>query len=167
MNEKDPPRPKAADEDAELERQIRAERKFSLAEAIGRMGGSDLLKGESPVTRKRQAELALEQYLERHLIDSEGALLVVLLRRVRDGEILLRREYKQPLMAMAETIERILASESRLEFFVREVDAEWGRIHREIPHFQRDGEPPHPDDPYTFSSVRKTLHGLLLQLRQN
>ncbi len=162
MSEKKQSRPN--EEDAELERRIRAERKFSLAEAIGRMGGNDLLKGESPVTRKRQAELALEQYLEKYLIDSEGALQVVLLRRVRDGESLLQRKYKQPLMAMAEFIERILASESRLKFFVREVDAEWGRMHRELPRFQRDGEPPDPEDPYTFSSVRKTLHGLLRQL---
>jgi hypothetical protein len=36
-------------EDAEIEREIRLGRKFSLAEAIGRMGGG-LLKGASPVT---------------------------------------------------------------------------------------------------------------------
>src|SRR6476469_612637 len=39
--------------DAELEREIRAERKFTLAEAIGRMAGPGAMKGVSPVSNKR------------------------------------------------------------------------------------------------------------------
>jgi hypothetical protein len=42
--------------DAELEREIRKERKFTLTEAIGRMAGPGAMKGESPVTR--QVDLA-------------------------------------------------------------------------------------------------------------
>ena len=104
QDDRSPPR---REEDAELERKIRSRRKFTLAEAIGRLGGSDLLKGASPVTQRRQAEIAIEQYLEQNLIDAEGALSAVLLRRVRDSEILLRHSYNEPLAALAEYIERV------------------------------------------------------------
>ncbi len=45
--------PPSADE-ADVEREVRLGRKFSLSEAIGRMGGKGLLKGESPVAPKRR-----------------------------------------------------------------------------------------------------------------
>ena len=151
---------------AEIEREILARRKFSLADAIGRLGGSDLLKGASPVTRKRQAALQIEQYLERHLIDSQGALLAVLLRRVRESATLLRSSYDQPLSALADFCDRILQSDVLLRSFVNEVDAEWGRMYRERPHFQQEGAPPDEDDPYTFSSVRHRLTQLVAKLRQ-
>ena len=152
-------------EGAEIEREIRSGRKFSLAEAIGRLGGGELLKGSSPVTQKRQAELEIERYLESHLVDSEGALEVVLLRRVRESEILFRMGYEQPLTALALFCERILGSEGLLQDFVNDVDAEWGRIYLERPHFQKDGRPPDAEDKYTFSSVRIALSGLTAKLR--
>jgi len=37
--------------DAELEREILKERKFTLAEAIGRLAGPGAMKGESPIPR--------------------------------------------------------------------------------------------------------------------
>jgi hypothetical protein len=156
---------RASAEDAELEREIRLDRKFSLAEAIGRLGGSGMLKGTSPVTPKRQAELEIEQYLESHLVDSAGALEVVLLRRVKESEMLLNKGYDQPLEVLALFCERILSSEGLLQDFVRDVDAEWGRIYLERPHFQQQGRPPDPEDPYTFSSVRAALSGLTAKLR--
>ena len=67
----------SADRDAEIEREIQTNRKFSLSEAIGRMAGG-LMKGGSPVTRKRQAELEIDEYLRRHLVDSGGVLRSVL-----------------------------------------------------------------------------------------
>jgi len=154
-----------AGEDAEIEREVRLGRKFSLAEAIGRIGGSGVLKGASPVTRKRQAELEIERYLEGHLVDGQGALEVVLLRRVRESEMLFKMGYDQPLTVLALFCERILGSEGFLQDFVRDVDAEWGRIYLERPHFQKEGRPPDPEDPYTFSSVRKALSGLVAKLR--
>ena len=159
---------KAADQAASrIQREIREGRKFSLAEAVGRMGGSDLLKGASPVTRKRQASALIEQYLERHLIDSEGALLAVLLRRVKESETLLKRGYDQPLNTLADICERMLGSEPLLQAFVNEVDAEWGRMYREPPHFQRDGQAPDPQDPYTFSSVRVRLAQLVEKIQDH
>jgi len=151
-------------EDAELEREIRSKRKYSLDEAIGRAAG-DLMKGTSPVTHKRQAELEIEQFLERHLDDTEGALTVVLQRRVREGEDLLERSYEDPLAALAEVTERLLARPESLRSFVRLVDAEWGRIYSERPYFEVGEAPPRAGDPYTIASVRQALSALLDSLR--
>src|SRR5262245_65433796 len=89
-----------AGEDQNLEREVRANRKFSLSEAIGRMGGGDLMKGASPVTRKRQVELAIEDYLRHHMTDAGGVLGGVLLRQV--GESLVRGDSDGPLAVQAE-----------------------------------------------------------------
>ena len=43
---------------------------------------------------------------------------------------------------------------------VREVDMEWGRREQERPRFERPGEPPAADDPYTVASVTETLADL-------
>lgn len=43
--------------DAELEREIRKERKFTLEEAIGRMIGPGGMKGASPITRLSRPRL--------------------------------------------------------------------------------------------------------------
>jgi hypothetical protein len=158
-------KPRQDDEASELAREIRSGRKFSLAEAIGRLGGKGLMKGASPVTRKRQAELELKHYLERHLRDREGALRSVLLRRVVEGQTLLDSAYEEPLAALAVVIDRYLANESLLKDFVRAVDVEWGRANLERPHFERDGQEPHPDDPYTFESVGAELSGLRQRLQ--
>ena len=42
--------------DADLEREIREDRKFTLEEAIARMAGPGAMKGVSPVARMQQAE---------------------------------------------------------------------------------------------------------------
>lgn len=151
------------DEEA-LERSVRSQRKFSLTEAIGRMGGSGLIKGESPVDRKRQAEAAIDTLLERYLVDAEGAMRRVLSRRVSESRRLIESSYTDPRSALSGYCERLLDAESRLEEFVTEVDAEWGRMYLERPYFQQPGQQPHPDDPYTFSSVRDSLSRLLERL---
>ena len=76
--------------DADLEREIRADRKFSLAEAIGRMAGPGAMKGVSPVTRMQQAAVEAENWLRQHLSAGDGELQVVLLRRIRGSELLLQ-----------------------------------------------------------------------------
>src|SRR5439155_19663077 len=60
--------------DAELEREIRKGRKFTLAEAIGRLAGPGAMKGESPVPRMQQAEIEIGCWLRGHLADAGGAL---------------------------------------------------------------------------------------------
>jgi hypothetical protein len=156
---------KSSSEEDDLEREIRAHRKFSLVEAIGRMGG-DLLKGASPVSGKRQAELAIEHYLRKHLPDAEGALQVVLQRRVKESEILLKG-YEQPFDVLFRVIEYLLDSEERLRRFVGQVDMEWGRLYSERPYFEIEGRSPHAQDPYTLISVRKKLVKLLATLNSS
>jgi hypothetical protein len=151
--------------DAELEREIRKERKFTLAEAIGRLAGPGAMKGESPIARMHQAGVEIENWLRRHLVDGGGALEVVLLRRVKESELLLNN-FDQPLVVLAGCCQRILDSDHLLEELVREADIEWGRVLGERPHFEKVGSPAHPDDPYTVDSVRNTLSGLLEQLAQ-
>lgn len=142
--------------DAELEREIRAERKFTLAEAIGRMAGPGAMKGASPVDRRRQAAAEIQAYLERHMVDDAGTLSGVLLRQVTESELLLKN-LDEPLVVLALHVRQVLGSEYSLKELVREADVEWGRVFGERPCFEKDGCPPAPDDPYTFESVRAAL----------
>lgn len=153
----DKPRSEA---DAELEREIRADRKFTLGEAIGRMAGPGMMKGASPVTRKRQAEAVIEDFLRHHLTDAGGVLGVVLLRGVSDSALLLD-DLDHPLGVLANCIRRVLESDYLLRELVRQADVEWGQVTGERPHFERPGCPPDPDDPYTVESVRTALSHLL------
>ena len=154
----DKPNAKPADSNEAIEREIRAHRKFSLADAIGQVSGGEFMKGGSPVSRKRQAELEVEESLRRHLVDPGGVLRIVILRRL--GESLLTADYDQPLAVLADYIPRVLASEHLLAELVREADAEWGRVLGERPYFHAPDRPPHPDDPYTIDSVRRALSQL-------
>jgi hypothetical protein len=149
--------------DAELEREILKGRKFTLAEAIGRLAGPGAMKGESPIARLEQAGVEIETWLRLHLADAAGGLQVVLLRRVKGSELLLNN-FEQPLLVLASYCQRILGSDYLLQELVREADIEWGRVFGERPYFEKEGSPAHADDPYTVDSVRNTLSGLLKQL---
>src|SRR6185295_6950916 len=81
--------PQRSQSDAELEREIRQGRKFTLEEAIARMAGPGAMKGASPVPRMQQAEMEIGTWLRSHLADAGGALEVVLHRRIKGSEILL------------------------------------------------------------------------------
>jgi hypothetical protein len=152
-----------SESDAEPEREIRQERKFTLAEAIGRMAGPGAMKGESPVLRPQQAVAEIPEYLERHLVDAEGVLSGVLLRQVRESERLLK-SFEQPLVALAGHVQQILGSEYALKELVREADVEWGRVFGERPCFDGGSCPPSPADPYTLASVRAALIQLMAEL---
>lgn len=146
--------------DVELQREIRAGRKFTLSEAIGRMAGPGAMKGVSPMSNKKQAENIIAEFLREHLPDTSGALRNVLLRRLGTSEHLDHR-YDQPLHFLAEGLRHVLTSEERLRNVVTEADIEWGRIQGERPYFEKEGSLPHPDDPYTYASVRQKLISLL------
>ena len=161
MNDDQPKPPSEAD--AELEREIRDGRKFSLAEAIGRLAGPGMMKGVSPSTRTQQAEAEIESCLERHVMSPAGALSAVLLRQVRESELLLNN-LDQPLIVLASYAQRALASDFRLRELVRESDVEWGRVYGERPFFQKEGCPPDQEDPYTVESVRIALSQLIEKL---
>jgi hypothetical protein len=149
--------------DADLEREIRDGRKFSLAEAIGRLAGPGMMKGVSPATRKQQAEAEIETFLDRHLNAPAGAMSVVLLRQVKESELLLNN-YDQPLVVLASYVQQVLDSDYLLQELVRESDTEWGRVYGERPIFEKEGCPPRADDPYTIESARITLSRLIERL---
>jgi hypothetical protein len=149
--------------DAELEREIREGRKFTLEEAIARLAGPGAMKGESPIAPLQQAEFEIESWLGSHVIDAGGALKVVLHRHVRRSELLLNN-FDQPLVVLAGYCQRILDSDYLLQEFVRDVDIEWGRVMGERPYLQKAGSTSHPDDPYTVESIRTVLSGLLTEL---
>jgi hypothetical protein len=151
---------KCSESDAELEREIRRGRKFTLEEAIGRMAGPGAMKGASPVTGLQQAVYEIQEYLDRHLVDAAGALGVVLLRQVKESDLLLN-SFDQPLATLAGHVQRVLDSEYALKELVREADVEWGRLFNERPYFEREGCPPDAADPYTNESVRMALVQLI------
>jgi hypothetical protein len=152
--------PPGADSTADVEREIRRGRKFSVSDAIGRLGGSGMLKGESPVPPIEQTEAAIANYLEAHLDDPGGVLAQVLTRNVRTSEIL-SENFDRPAVVLAGFVNQVLNSEMLLKEIVREADFEWGRMLGERPHFEREGRPPDRDDPYTLASVRNSLTQLL------
>src|SRR3974390_3493147 len=96
--------------DAELELEIRKERKFTLAEAIGRLAGPGAMKGESPVARMQQAEVEIASWLRSHLADAGGALPVVLHRYIKGSELLLNN-FDQPLVVLASCCQRVIDSD--------------------------------------------------------
>jgi hypothetical protein len=149
--------------DAELEREIREGRKFTLAEAIGRMAGPGAMKGVSPVTRKQQAAVEIENWLRGHMPAGNGELQVVLLRLIKGSQLLLDN-FDQPLVVLAALCQQVVDSDYLLKELVREADVEWGRVYDERPYFEKEGSPPNADDPYTFASVQKTLCSLVMQL---
>jgi hypothetical protein len=154
---------KRSEADAELEREILRERKFSLEEAIGRLAGPGAMKGQSPATRLQQAQCEIAAWLGSHLADAGGGLEAVLRRDLKDSELLLNN-LDRPLVVLAAYCQRVLESEYVLAELVRCADIEWGRLMDERPIFEREGAPSRPDDPYTMQSVRETLSGLLRHL---
>jgi hypothetical protein len=152
-----------ADTAAEVEREIREGRKFNPQEAIARLAGPGAMKGASPVSPEQQAEIAIGSWLRGHVNDPAGALNAVLHRNLKGSERLLNNPEK-PLVVLEDYCKRLLASDQLLKEIVREADVEWGRAMDERPHFERDGSPKHPDDPYTVQSVREALADALRQL---
>ncbi|HEY9877353.1 MAG TPA: hypothetical protein V6D29_02800, partial [Leptolyngbyaceae cyanobacterium] len=147
------------------QQELRLERKFSLAEVIGREGG-DFMKGESPVPPLVQAIAQLNLFISQNLSDSAGALQAVLQTWIKAEDTQISRHLNAPLMALQVMIENILNSPETLYELVRQADVRWGQIFDERPHFQQPGEAPHPDDAYTHESVRATLIDFLEAVKQ-
>jgi hypothetical protein len=149
--------------DAQLERDIRQGRKFTAKEAMARMLGPGAMKGGSPISKVQEAETEIEMWLRSNLSDPAGALQALLNRQLK-GSMLLLNNLDRPLLALADYCRKVLASDHRLEELVREADVEWGRRMEERPHFNKEGSPPHPNDPYTNDSVRTALDKVLAQI---
>ena len=149
--------------DRDLENEIRQGRKFTAQEAIARMAGPGAMKGASPVSRHKQAEMAVGAWLKSNVADQTGALQAVLHRQVAASKPL-QDSPEQPLAALAGIFKRLLASDELLRELVREADVEWGRRMDERPFFDKSGARPDPDDPYTIDAVHRLLDDALKKL---
>jgi hypothetical protein len=153
------------DEESEIEREIRQARKFNPQEALAKMAGPGAMKGASPVSPVRQAELAIGNWLKANVADPQGALRLLLHRHAK-GSALLLENIERPLIALRVLCQEILDSDYRLAELVREADVEWGRAVDERPHFDQPDRAPHPDDPYTVEGVRAALAEIVAKLSQ-
>lgn len=148
-----------------FQQQLRRGQRFTLADVIGREGGG-YMKDASPVPRTKRAAVAVNRLLGDHLDDVSGCARQVLEASVIDDLATLERHLAAPVGAILERVDRLLANEEALRGFVRRVDTEWGRMMVERPHFERPGRPPHPEDEYTWASVRRTLEVLVQRLKE-
>ena len=151
---------KRSEEERAFEREVRQRRTFSLGEAIGREGG-DFLKGGSTVPRLVQITAEITNFVDHNVSDVSGALRAILHRRIKTNEVLVAKHEREPIAALKELLSAILENETTLFDLVGEVDAQWGQMMLERPHFQKPGQAPHPEDEYTHESVRRELERLL------
>jgi len=152
--------------DAEIEREIRQNRKLTARDLMAHIAGPGSMKGASPISQVQQAENEIGVWLGHNLYDPAGALRVVLHRHLKGSERLFE-SLDSPLDALADHCRALLAADFQLQQLVSEADVEWGRAMDERPHFERDGAAPHPDDPYTLESVRLRLIETLAKLAES
>ena len=145
----------ADDENLLLRQDILESRPYSMAEAIGREGGT-FLKGESTVPKLIQVITAINTFVDRNLIDPPAALQAVLHQWVK-GDPRVSRYKQTPLVALEEILQSLINNPYLLYELVRQVDIKWGQMYGERPYFQQPGQPPHPDDKYTHESVKQDL----------
>lgn len=146
----------------ELQREIRQGRKFSLAEAIGREGGS-FMKGESAIPRPVRAANTIKQFLDSQLIDPSSAFATTLFSWTT-ADVRVSRQLDTPLVALAQIIESLLNEPTTFYEFFRQVAIAQSNLTGDRPHFQPPGQPPHPDADYTHESIRKQLSELAEEL---
>lgn len=151
--------------DFNLEKNIISGRKFTIADVIGREGGS-FLKGESPIPILTQAINEINGFISKNLSDSSGALKVVLQNWVKNDSGV-SKNINKPMVALTNILESITSNLELLYEFVRQVDFKWGQMYGELPHFQQPGQEPHPDDEYTHESVQKQLLELLEKVKNH
>jgi hypothetical protein len=147
--------------DDEITRDIRVRREFTLAGALAGQDGGGHLAGASPVAAQHQFAFALAQWLADAVRDPEGSLRHVLAREIAGRFDLLGGAPDRPQQAVAAWLHEVLPRPARLQDLVREVDALWGRRQAETPRFEKAGQPPAPDDPYTVAGVAVILGDLL------
>lgn len=121
---------------------------------------ADLLKGASPVPGSVQFQGAIQQFLQKNVSDPSGALLHVLEQSLVAHRFAMEHS-DDPLFALQEYIKLVLSHENRLREFTRKCDVQWGKTMGERPYFDRDGQDSHPDDEYTWESVRYQLEEIL------
>lgn len=147
------------EETQEIEREIRQGRQFTLADVIAKEGGN-FLKGESPIPKLQQLKNEINLFIAQNLLDTQGSLQCVLQTWVKAEESLISKHLTSPLTALEEMLTNWIDNEYLLYDLVMQVDRKWGEMNGEKPHFQKPGQPPHPDDEYTHESVKIQLINL-------
>ncbi|MEM8603756.1 MAG: hypothetical protein AAGF24_07970 [Cyanobacteria bacterium P01_H01_bin.121] len=155
----EPDDPQQREQD-QLEREILTGRTFSLADVVGREA-SGFMKGESPIPKLVQAKTALKVYVDRHLVDSSGALQAVLADLIDTEDGMISQHLATPLQSLQRLLESLLQNQALFYEFAHHVEMKYGQLYGERPHFQQPGQPAHPDAEYTHSSVRTMLQQLL------
>ncbi|MBF0186596.1 MAG: hypothetical protein HQL50_01575 [Magnetococcales bacterium] len=150
-------------EDDEIQKELRAQQKFSMSGAIGRSAGG-AMKGASPIPERDQVVNALVRFSNDSVRDASGALKSLIKRRIKTNLPTIDAHLDDPLTALEEILRPIVEKEAVLHEFVRQVDVKWGQLMMERPHFQKPGQTPHPDDEYTHSSVKKAVTDLLKKI---
>jgi hypothetical protein len=148
------------DEDRRIEQEIRRQRRATLAGALAGRDGGGHLKGASPTPVIQRALLEIDHWLAAHLPDGPGSLQTVILRHLAGHPDLLEAGLGDPAGTMARWLDKLLAVPAALAELVREADMEWGSQYQERPHFERPGQDPSPDDPYTVAGVTSLLTDL-------
>jgi hypothetical protein len=157
---------KQKEQDELIQREILRERKFSIAEAIGREGGS-FIKGHSPIPRLDQVISLLTIFIQNNLKDSSRVLMSVLQTTVKNDRTRVAESIEEPMVYLHGLIKSYVDNHEMLYELAREVDFKWGQINDEKPHFQKPGEEPHPDDEYSHEIVEGMLKGLLKKIEEN
>lgn len=152
---------KSAEE--ELEREIRLQRRLSLAEAIAAQD-KRTSQGACALPALQQARSKLGQYVRANLRDLSGALERQF--EVQDGqhESLLGRQPDEPLEALWVEPSGNLATDAALLEFLREVDQRYGQMFGERLHLECPGQAPLPEDDDKNESVRAALSQLLTRI---
>lgn len=130
--------------------------------------------GGSPVPVMQQLRHAAIALLTQTVSDGDGALVRVLEQDLRQEQALFGPLAQalvthpgpdvpraQLLGVLAAVAQRALVNEEALADFTRRVDAGWGRLYAERPHFQAVGQRAAHGDPYTHDSVRAALMQLV------
>ena len=147
-----------------IEQEIRAQRRFSLAEAIGREGGG-FMKGESAIPRPLRAITAINRFIAAHLSDPNGALSTTLQSWAKE-DIRVSRHLDAPLTALAQILESLLSEPTTFQEFFRQVAIAQSKLTGDRPYFQKAGQSPHPDAQYSYAIVQSQLRDLLQSLRK-
>ncbi len=139
-------------------------RQFELADAIAREGKT-FLKGDDAIPRPLRAMAQINQVITKGLHDPGSALKTALQNWVRD-DLRVSRHLDQPLVALSLILADLTSSSpaSRLSptfyEFARQVNMMWGQLTGDPPHFQKPGQPPHPEAEYSHTRIHSALEQL-------
>ncbi|MEO0539390.1 MAG: hypothetical protein AAFZ80_00845 [Cyanobacteria bacterium P01_A01_bin.105] len=130
-------------------------RRFELADAIAREGAS-FLKGDDAIPRPLRAMAQVNEFIAGHLHDPGGALKVALQNWVRH-DLRISQHLDQPLDAMRLILTDLTTRPQTFYEFARQVNMTWGQLTGEVPHFQKPGQPPHPEAEYPHDRIQSVL----------